>query len=65
MKKKAAKQIVTDCHARLDTAGIPSADGAPCDDPTCHGKLEHRIAGLIAERDRLRALEPALLLRFA
>ncbi len=49
-----AQQVIAATHARLDAAGVPSADGVTCDDPTCHSKLEHRITVLIAERNRLR-----------
>ena len=49
-----AQQVIAAAHDRLDAAGVPSADGVICDDPTCHSKLEHRITVLIAERDRLR-----------
>jgi hypothetical protein len=48
------QQSVTEAHARLDAAGVPSADGVTCDDPNCNSKLGHRITVLLAERDGLR-----------
>lgn len=45
---------VEDAHKALDAAGVPSAEGARCDDPECQTKLGHRVRAVIAERDRLR-----------
>ncbi len=38
---------VTEAHRRLDAAGVPTAQGAACGDPTCQTKLGHRVKVLI------------------
>lgn len=48
------QRAIAEAHARLDAAGVPSADGVTCDDPNCNSKLGHRITVLVAEREGLR-----------
>lgn len=44
---------LAEVNAHLDTAGIPRAEGALCDDPTCRSKTGHRVH-LLVVRDQQR-----------
>lgn len=49
-----ASAALAEAHHRLDIAGIPSAKGVVCDDPTCQSHIGHRVHGLVADNARLR-----------
>lgn len=54
MNEQQLFQVLTEVHQRLNDAGVPSAQGAICDDPACRSNLGHRVKVLIEERDQLK-----------
>jgi hypothetical protein len=47
-KMAAYEELIAEAHKMLDAAKVPTATGAPCDDPKCQSKLLHRLHVLLA-----------------
>lgn len=48
-KMAAYEELIFQAHKMLDEAQVPTATGAPCDDPKCQSKLIHRLHVLLAD----------------